>query len=284
MTNCAEPVDPTSTHRDKVDFTGVQWKSVEWTNICLLYLRACESASPHSILGDEFAARDVARIDYDFDRIHRVVRPEVNKYMVALRSAQFDALATDYLDRHPDAVVLHLGCGLHSRAMRLARPGTPWFDVDLPDVIALRRRLYAETGTYRMIGSSVTEPEWIEDLPRGGPVLILAEGLLMYITPGEVTDLLHRLLDRFDTGELIADFLSPWGPRMSKVLTKGLIKWGTHDGSEINRWEPRLRLAGDSPIMAGYHQIQPAPQRLLYRTQFAIRPIRNYDRLFRYAF
>ncbi len=62
--------------------------------------------------------------------------------MVALRGTQFDSWITDYLNGHPDAVVLHLGCGLHSRAFRIAPEGVRWFDVDLPQVIALRRKLY----------------------------------------------------------------------------------------------------------------------------------------------
>ena len=283
-TGAQRPVDPVSGRGEKVDFTGVRWKSVEWTNLCLLYLRACESRLPQPILGDQFAARDVARIEYDFKRIHRVVRPEINQFMVALRSAQFDTLITDYLNRHPDAVVLHLGCGLHSRAFRLATENAPWFDVDLPNVIALRRRLYSESDTYRMVGSSVTDPGWIDQLPIGGPVLIVAEGLLMYLTPAETAALLHRLVDRFDTGELLADLLSKWGPRLSTVFTSGLIKWGTGDGVEIPQWDSRLHLIDDSPIMAGYEKIPTATARLLYRIQYAIPMIRNYDRLFRFAF
>ena len=179
---------------------------------------------------------------------------------MALRSAQFDAWITDYLNGHPDAVVLHLGCGLHSRAFRMAVPeGVRWFDVDLPQVIALRRQLYSESETYRMVGSSVTDPGWLDELPAGGPVLIVAEGLLMYLTPAEVTELLHRLLDRFDTGELLADLLSKWGPRLSKVSTSGIIKWGTRDGSEITRWDARLRLIEDSPVIAGFDKISLTP-------------------------
>ncbi|MCV7151901.1 class I SAM-dependent methyltransferase [Mycolicibacterium pyrenivorans] len=285
VTDFGVPVDPANGHRDKVDFTGVRWKSVEWTNVCLLYLRACESRLAESILGDELAACDVARIEYDFERVHRTVRPEINQFMVALRSAQFDALTNQYLNAHPDAVVLHLGCGLHSRAFRVAaRDGAPWFDVDLPDVIALRRQLYSESETYRMVGSSVTDPAWIDELPTGGPVLIVAEGLLMYLTPSEVTDLLHRVIDRFDAGEVHADLLSKWGPRMSRIFTSGLIKWGTNDGREPTRWDDRLRLVDDSPIMAGVDKIPLAPQRFLYRIQYAIPAVRNYDRIFRYAF
>jgi O-methyltransferase involved in polyketide biosynthesis len=109
--------------------------------------RLRESIGP-TCLGDHFAAQDVARIDYDFKRIHRRVHPVVNQFGVALRGAQLDAWTTDFLSGNPDAVVLHLGCGLHSRAFRLALPeGVRWFDVDLPQVIALRRKLYSESET-----------------------------------------------------------------------------------------------------------------------------------------
>lgn len=275
------PVDPV----DKVDFTGVRWGSVEWTNLCMLYLRACESRSPDSILGDDFAARDVERIDYDFARIHRRLRPEVNKYGVALRSARLDGWITDYLDRHPDAVVLHLGCGLHSRAFRVAAQRTVrWFDVDMPQVIALRRRLYSESDGYRMIGSSVTDAGWLDELPTGGQALVVAEGLLMYLTPTEVAALLRRLVDRFDSGELQADLLSRWGPRLSKILTSGIIRWGTRAGAEVARWEPRLRLVEDSSVIAGFDEIPLARLRMLYRLQYAVPAARNYDRLFRFEF
>ena len=133
----------------------MRWGSVEWTMLCMLYLRACESQLANSVLGDHFAAQDVARIDYDFKRIHRIIRPAINQFGVALRGAQVDAWITDYLNGHPDAVVLHLGCGLHSRAFRLAVPeGVRWFDIDLPQVIALRRKLYSESENYRMVGWS----------------------------------------------------------------------------------------------------------------------------------
>jgi O-methyltransferase involved in polyketide biosynthesis len=280
-----KPVDPGGGHRGKVDFTGIQWGSVEWTMLCMLYLRACESRLAHPILGDHFAAQDVARIDYDFRRIHRRVRPAANQFMVALRSAQFDTWITNYLNAHPDAVVLHLGCGLHSRAFRLAAPaGLRWFDVDLPQVIALRRQLYGETDTYRMVGSSVTDPGWLDELPTGGPVLIVAEGLLMYLTPADITELLHRLVDRFDTGELLADLMSEWGPRLSRVFTPGVIKWGTRDGGEIPRWDARLRLIEGSSVMAGFDKIPLIPQRLQYRMLYVIPAVRRFQRLFRFAF
>ncbi|OBB40544.1 methyltransferase [Mycobacterium sp. 852002-51961_SCH5331710] len=281
MTNPETP-EPVDARRGKVDFTGVRWGSVEWTLLCMLYLRACESRSGRPILGDQVAAQHVARIEYDWERVHRAVRPAINQFGVALRGAQFDALVTYYLSAHPNATVLHLGCGLHSRAVRLAiPPDVRWFDVDLPQVIALRRKLYAESSRYQMIGSSITDPSWLDQIPTGGPALIVAEGVLMYLTQQDLARLLPELLDRFDTGELLVDLLSPWGPRLSR---SGIIKWGTRDGREITWWDARLRLVDNSSVISGFEKIPLTTPRLLYRVQSLIRTTRNYDRIFRYAF
>lgn len=131
---------------DRVDFSSVRWGSVEWTNLVTLYLRAYESRSQSTILGDRAAAEAVDRIDYDFKRVHRASLPAWNQYLVALRAKQIDDWSTDFLARHPDAVVLHLGCGLDSRAFRLAvPPSVLWFDLDQP-------------GLLRCVAGSTTKP------------------------------------------------------------------------------------------------------------------------------
>ena len=166
--------------------------------------------------------------------------------MVALRAKQLDVWAADFLDHHPDAVVLHLGCGLDSRVFRLDPPATvQWFDVDQPAVIELRRKLYSDRDGYQMIASSVTEPAWLESIPADRPALVVAEGLLMYLTEAEARQLLQRITDRFGSGELLTDLLSQWGPRISK-----LIEWGARDGRELADWNPRLRYIEQTSAIA----------------------------------
>jgi methyltransferase (TIGR00027 family) len=268
----------------KVDFSSVRWGSVEWTNLVTLYLRAHESRSPHPILGDDAAAAAVDRIDYDFKRIHRTSLPASNQYLVTLRAKQLDDWCADYLQRHPDAVVLHLGCGLDGRAFRLdIPPSVLWFDIDQPSVIGLRRALYDDTEHYRMIGSSVTDPQWLDDIPTGRPTLIVAEGLLMYLSESEVRQLLQRLTDRFGHGEMLFDTLSALAPLLSKVLTKGIIKWGISDVRELETWNPKLRFLEQSPALTGYEKIKSTPVRLIYRLTWAT-PGRTYDLLNRFEF
>jgi methyltransferase (TIGR00027 family) len=268
----------------KVDFSSVPWGSVEWTNLVTLYLRAYESRSERPILGDKAAAAAVQRIDYDFKRIHRTSLAASNQYLVVLRARQLDDWCADFLSRHPDAVVLHLGCGLDSRAFRLAvPPSVSWFDVDQPGVIELRRRLYDDTAHYRMIGSSVTDPQWLDQTPTGRPTLVVAEGLLMYLPGHEVRQLLQRLTDRFDCGEMLFDTLPPVAPLMSKLFTKGITKWGIRDTRELQTWNPRLRFIEQVSALAGYERIPSTAVRLIYKLVCATVG-RSYDVLNRFEF
>lgn len=264
----------------KVDFTGVKWGSVEWTNLCTLYMRAYESRTKRPILGDTAAAEAVDRIDYDFDRIRKAVRPSSSQFLVSLRAKRFDEWASDFLDRHPDAVVLHLGCGLDSRAFRLRRPsGVRWFDVDVPAVINLRRRIYPEQDGYRMIGSSVTDPGWLDEVPTDSPVLVVAEGLLMYLEESEVRTLLLRLTDRFGSGELLFDGMPPW-----VVLGRKIFRWATRGGRELGQWDPRLKLLARTSPLAEYARIPSPGYRLLYRLMNAVPGLNRVNPYFRFAF
>jgi methyltransferase (TIGR00027 family) len=267
-----------------VDFSEVRWGSVEWTNLCTLYLRAYECGSPAPILDDKAAAEAVGRIEYDWARMRRTSWPKSNQYLVTMRAKQFDDWSAAFLRRHPSAVVLHLGCGMDTRAFRLNPPDTVrWFDVDQPGVIALRRKLYDDADGYRMIGSSVTDAAWLDEVPADRPTLMVAEGLLMYLTGPEVRALLGRITDRFGSGELAFDTASAMAPRLSKVLTNGITMWGIRDAREIEQWNPRLRFLEQSPAGALYQRIPSARLRLLWRLVNAT-PLGNYDVLNRFAF
>lgn len=249
-----------------VDFSSVPWGSVEWTNLVTLYLRAYESRSQQTILGDHAAAAAVDRINYDFKRIHRMSLPAVNQYLVALRARQLDDWCADFLQRQPEAVVLHLGCGLDARRFRLAVPESAlWYDLDKPSVIALRRRLYEETEIYRMVGASVTELQWMADIPAERPTLVVAEGLLMYLQESDVRRLLLALTDQFGSGEMLFDTVSPLGPYLSRAFTKGILKWGIRDARELETWNSRLHVIERTPVLAGYAKIPVPSVRLIYQ-------------------
>ncbi|WP_214414145.1 class I SAM-dependent methyltransferase [Sphaerisporangium fuscum] len=264
----------------KVDFTVIPDEGITWTLLGTLYLRAWESRLPHPILGDHYAAEAIERIDYDFAKLKRRVRPDGNQFLVALRARQLDDWSRAFLARHPDATVLQLGCGLDSRMLRLDPQGAlRWFDLDIPQVIALRRRIYPERGRYRMIGASVTDDGWLREIPADRPVLIVAEGLLPYLSPGDARRLLRRLTDHFPSGELLFDGLAPWVVRMVKIF-----RWSPRGGRDVERWNPRLTCAGQVPFTTHHRRIPVRRYRMLYRLLHAVPALRNMSVAYRFTF
>ncbi|MDA0562977.1 class I SAM-dependent methyltransferase [Streptomonospora sp. S1-112] len=273
--------------RIDADFTGV-----ESTMLITLYLRALETRSAEPVLNDPYAADLVDRIDVDFARL--LPRgASGNRYTVAVRGRRFDDWAADFLARHPDAVVLHLGCGLDSRAFRLGPPpGVRWYDVDLPDVIALRDRLYPQRPEgYTALGASAAQPDWLAEIPADRPVLVVAEGLLMYLGEPDIRRLLGAVADRFPSGELLFDGFAPWVVGLTQRLAPLLDRRGlphyttaTADGGVITRWDPRYRRLAAVPILDGLTRVSERGPRATYQALNAIPGFRNFYRLCRFAF
>lgn len=263
---------------ERIDVREIYGDKVGWTLLGTLYLRAWESRLERPILGDHYAAEALERIDHDEPALRRRTRPETNQYLVGLRARLLDDWARAFLARHPDAVVLHLGCGLDSRMLRLDPPApAQWFDLDLPAVIEVRRKLYPERERYRMIAASVTDPGWLADVPADRPVLVVAEGLLMYLREDEVRTLLGRLTERFATGELIFDGGAPWLARLSPI-----VRWGIRDGSEVEGWDVRLRCVERLTTGGRYDLIPSRGYRRLYRVLYAIPFVRHIFQGFRF--
>jgi O-methyltransferase involved in polyketide biosynthesis len=159
------------------------------TLLITLFAKAGESRLPDSLLSDTFAAEAVQRIDYDFARLKVTHDLMVG---MAIRAKTLDDWVRTFIAANPDATVLHLGCGLDTRVFRVNPPRSiHWFDLDYPEVIALRRRLYPEREGYSLIGSSVVETGWLEQVPADRPAMVVAEGLNHVPPPGRGAAPLH---------------------------------------------------------------------------------------------
>jgi O-methyltransferase len=178
----------------------------------------------------------------------------IDRFIPVLRAKRMDGWTRAFLTRHPDATVLQLACGLDGRAFRIDVPvGVRWFDLDFPEVIDLRRRLYPERGNYRLIASSATDEGWLDEIPSDRPALVIAEGLLMYLAEADAKRLLQRLTGRLPRGELIFDVMDPAVAKFSRLF--GYSLWGLADPRELERLNPRLTLVDDAPTLADYEQI-----------------------------
>lgn len=257
------------------------------TLLITLHAKAQDCMSANPILGDRMAEDLMRRIDYDFARF------TVNVVMaVTSRAKQLDAWTRDFLAEHSDATVLHLGCGLDSRAFRIDPPSSVrWYELDQPEVIELRQRLFPARDGCRYIASSVTDPGWIDDLPTDSPVLVIAEGLLCYLAADDVHRLLARITGHFHSGEIVFDAFSRLGLRLTRnhpslQTTGATLRWGVNNPRRLARRVPHLTFATAwyptaSPDLA---TIADDRYRRLCRVVNAVPTLRNLTRLLRYQF
>lgn len=222
------------------------------TYLATLYGKALDAKAEHPILGDRFAADAVARIDYDFEQLKLPNRADIT---LPIRAWHFDQWTRAFLAANPESTVLHLGCGLDTRVYRIdPGPKVRWYDVDFPDVIALREQLYPEREGYHRIGTSVTEPSWLDAIPGDTPVCVIAEGLLMYLHEQDGTALLRRITGRFPSGQLMFDGYSAGMLRLvSRLATvrgaKVELVWGVADPHDLEKQVPGLRLVEEVPFL-----------------------------------
>lgn len=137
-------------------------------------------------------------------------------YYMGMRAAVYDRWVAEKLMANPNAVVLHIGCGMDSRVERVNRKGRIWYDIDFPDVIEERRRYFREGDGYWMIVGDAREETWLEEI-EGGEAIVVMEGISMYLSPEERQQLLERLCGKFSKVWLLIDFYTQFAAKMSKV-------------------------------------------------------------------
>jgi methyltransferase (TIGR00027 family) len=271
------------TSKIRVDLSGAPE-----TMLATLYARALDADADRSILSDTYAKELVQRIDYDWAKT--AIKPK-NAPSVVIRSAHFDKWARQFLAVHSEATVLHLGCGLDSRAFRLRPgPGVDWYDVDDPEVIALREQFYPPDASYRLLPASVTELDWLSVISADRPVLVLGEGLTMYLTEESGLALLGRVVERFPSGELQFDVFNRFAIRAQKVNTTvrragARLHWGIDGPDDILRNVPGVRLlAAMSVFDSEALRSLSCRYRVMAGVMSTVPALKNMQQFHRYAF
>ena len=267
----------------QIDFTGAPQ-----TMLATLYAKALDADADHPILADPFAKELVSRINYDWRQTTITAR---SAPQVAVRSAYLDNWARQFLAVHEQAIVLHVGCGLDSRAFRLnPKPAVQWYDIDYPDVIALREKLYPARENYHLVPASVTEPEWLTTIPPDRAVLMIAEGLTMYLTQEDGIALLRRVVERFPSGELQFDVFNRFAIRTQKIngavrRSGSILHWGVDGPDGIVRAVPSVRLLCAVSVFDTdtFRQVRPA-YRILGRVMSFVPALGKMQQFHRYAF
>ena len=226
--------------------------NVAETLLITLYIRAMESQRPDALIKDGKAVELVTRMSYDFERIRQIKMDEADKGTIVLRNREFDRYVRDFLTRHPEAVVVHIGCGLDSRFERVDNGKVEWYDLDVPEVIELRNKFIGgEQGRYHLLACSAFDLKWMDTVSvhRACPFLFVAEGVFMYFKEAQIRQLVLAMQARFPGAELVFDAFSPYLVRVSNLrfaLTQygARYHWGLKRGRDLEGWAPGIRLLG----------------------------------------
>lgn len=207
-------------------------------------------------------------------------------FYMGMRAAVFDRWTCAQLAQPDEAVVLHLGCGLDSRCLRVSSD-RPWYDVDFPEVIAERRKWYTETDGYHMLSADLRQRDWLEQLPAAPCAIVVLEGVSMYLRPAERRALLGALTERFGKVQLLADVYSTVAARASRyknpINAVGVTEvYGLEDPRELEEGTGLRFIAAHDMTPPYLVDALPGVERAVFRRLYAGRLARNLYRLYEY--
>ncbi len=219
---------------------------VSETLLIPLYFRALESQEKNPIVYDSQALAIVSQLDFDFSNLKN---DSADRVFSMMRCRQVDRWAEEFLSANPDGTVVEIGCGLSDRQSRIKAFNTNWYNLDLPDVMAIRTKLIGENDRSQPISGSVFDPFWLDliKIKTGEKCLFLAEGVLVYFTEHDVKRLMLMLQNHFPGCEIVFDALSPFmialhkrGSSMKKAAAQ--LKWAVKDERDLERWSNGIHL------------------------------------------
>lgn len=215
--------------------------------------RALDSRLPEPFLGDTMADEILGESGYDIVTFPQLtdkrMSPRMRVFDIVVRAKRLDEVVSRFVASHPNAVVLDLGAGLDDRIFRVDPPATvDWYDVDFPEVIGLRRQLLPKHDSVHEIATDLTGPCWLDDVPGDRPAVLVADGLIGFLSQDGFVSLLNRIVEHFSGGELAFNLyttMSVWALKHLKslaALSGDVVNPGFNDAHAPERWAPGLGL------------------------------------------
>ena len=244
---------------------------VPQTLLMTLLVRARETQRPDGVFKDEKAVEMIHRIDADFSHL---IMHRHDEIAVLIRMRRFDRHVRDFLALNPDGVIVHIGCGLDTRYERIGNDHVEWFDLDVQEVMALRKQLLAtEASHYHTITASVFDTDWLAEVERfkPRPFLFIAEGVFPYFEERQVKELFIRLSEHFPGCEVVCDAHTPfviWADNIHLAIAhvKARLQWKLKNPRDVENWGKGFRLleewnyyADDEPLMKSFLWIRVIP-------------------------
>ncbi|MEM6289757.1 MAG: class I SAM-dependent methyltransferase [Myxococcota bacterium] len=233
---------------------AVELGAVQETLLIPLLGRARETAKKErGVLADPRAVEIVESLDYDFSKWEDI--PSL--LGCCIRTKMYDRYVEDFLAKHPEGTVIELGSGLNTRFERMDNGTVHWFDLDLPDVITLRRKFFQDTSRRTMVSASVLDDAWVDQVKASpGPYLFLSEAVLIYLEEEKVKQAIGLIARNFPGATLVLDTtgaINVEGQKnhdaMRHLSPDSWFRWKCDDPKQLEDWDLGLELVSSKTFL-----------------------------------
>ena len=202
----------------------IEKNTVQETLIIPLYARKMCSELFPNLYRDETSARLIDRIDYDFTKVAEKSESFMQKFgflEVGVRQNDLAFEVRDYLKTHPNASVVNLGCGLDNTGRHCDNETCKIYNLDFPDVIAVRNELLPVGAREKNIPCDLNNTEWFEKIDASDGAVFFASGVFYYFRNEQVKSFVRAMAKAFPNGRLVFDSA---GKTAVKMIAKTWIK------------------------------------------------------------
>ena len=244
----------------------IEKNTVQETLVIPVYARKMCSELYPDLYRDENAARILGQIDYDFSVLEKKSRSLMQRFgalEVAMRQCDLAWEVRDYLKTHPCAAVVNLGCGLDNTGRACDNGRCKIYNLDFPDVIALRQQLLPAGEREQNIPCDLKDPAWFDKIDASGGAVFFASGVFYYFLTQQVRELVREMADAFPGGVLVFDAANRTAVKMiaktwlktAKIKDVGAYFAVSDAAKEIGTWDSRLQVTSRG-YMLGYNDLR----------------------------
>lgn len=226
----------------------VELGDIQKTLLMPVWARAVETKKENPILVDMTALEIIDTVDFDFSHMTDNLS-EISQIAWIARCKRFDLIVNNFIYYHPRGTVVNIGCGLDTTYERISCNSVQWYDLDLPDVIELKKKFQKETDNRKYISSSFLDTKWFDNIVIKDRILIISAGVFVYFEEFEIRDFVIKVAERFDDCEMFFDVTSPKGLEIANQIiqksgldSRSFFKWALKDKSVITSWDKRINL------------------------------------------
>lgn len=253
----------------------IEKNTVQETLVIPLYGRKMCSELFPQLFRDKTAIRLIDQIDYDFSTLAQKSQSTVQQFgflELAMRQNDLAWEVRDYLKKHPKAAVVNLGCGLDDTGRSCDNGCCKLYNLDFPDVIALRDALLPAGEREENIPCDLNDYSWFDRIDASGGAVFFAAGVFYYFLTEQFQTLVQAMAQAFPGGRLVFDaagkaavnmMLKTW-IRDAEIKDVGAYFSVSDARRELSPWAPGLQVSSRG-YMLGYQSLDDPSVKGLYR-------------------